>query len=130
AAVVDELRPTSGLVGQVSTTLPIGAGLSSSAALALALALALGFDGSTRALAELGQRAEQRATGVPCGLMDQLASAEGREGHALLVDFTDVSVEPIPVPSDKAVVVVHSGEERTLVGSAYADRRAECEEAA
>jgi galactokinase len=130
AGVVHELRPDRGFAGDVTTTIPIGSGLSSSAALELAVALALGFDGTPEALAALGQRAEQLASGVPCGRMDQLASASGIEGHALLMDFTAGTVEPVPLPDDVAVVVVHSGEPRTLVGSPYAERRAACEEAA
>ena len=63
-----------------TTTLPVGAGLSSSAALEVAVALALGFDGPALELARLCQRAEQRASGVPCGIMDQLASAAGVDG--------------------------------------------------
>src|SRR5688500_3452328 len=77
AGVVSELRPATGLVGTVKTTLPIGAGLSSSAALEVAVAMALGFDGTPQALAELCQRAEQRASGVPCGVMDQLTAVSG-----------------------------------------------------
>ncbi len=130
AGIVHELTPARGFRGEVTTTVPIGRGLSSSAALELAVALALGFDGPSTALAELAQRGEHLASGVPCGLMDQLASASGIDGHALLMDFTDGSVEPVRVPDGVAIVVVHSGERRTLVGSAYADRRASCEAAA
>jgi galactokinase len=130
AGVVAEVRPARGFDGEVRTTLPVGAGLSSSAALELAVALALGFPGPPHELAALGQRAEQRASGVPCGIMDQLASATGVAGHALLIDFTTLAVEPVPVPGDVDVVVVHSGQARTLAGSAYGDRRRACEEAA
>jgi galactokinase len=130
AGVVHELAPALGLAGQVHSTVPIGSGLSSSAALELAVALALGFDGPPLALAELTQRAEQRASGVPCGIMDQLASAAGVEGHALLMDFTTMAVEPVPVPAGATIVVIHSGQERTLAGSAYGERRAACETAA
>jgi galactokinase len=130
AGVVHELRPGVGFTGDVTTTIPIGSGLSSSAALELAIALALGFAGPATALAELGQRAEQLASGVPCGLMDQLASASGQDGHALLMDFATGTVTPVPLPDHLAVVVVHSGQHRTLVGSAYAERRAACEAAA
>ena len=113
----------------MTTTLPVGAGLSSSAALEVAVALALGFTGPPRALALACQRAEQEASGVPCGVMDQLASAAGTAGHALLIDCTTLSIEPVAIPDDVAVAVVHSGQARTLAGSAYADRRAECERA-
>ena len=130
AGVVAELRPRVGAVGTVTTTLPVGAGLSSSASLELAVALALGFRGSALDLALLGQRAEQRASGVPCGVMDQLASAAGVEGSALLIDCAALTVAPVPVPDDLEVLVVHSGEARSLAGSAYAERRAACEAAA
>ena len=129
AGVVAELRPSSGFVGEVETTLPIGAGLSSSAALEVAIALALGFDGSPLALAQLCQRAEQRASGVPCGIMDQLASAAGIEGHALRIDCTTLRVEPVAIPDDLEVVVVDSGERRALATSAYAERAAACQAA-
>ncbi|MCB0971324.1 MAG: galactokinase, partial [Acidimicrobiales bacterium] len=101
------------------------AGLSSSAALEVAVALALGFDGSPVALAELTQRAEQRASGVPCGIMDQLASAAGVADHAVLIDCHRLTVRPVPMPRGLEVRVIHSGEPRELAGSAYADRKAE-----
>jgi galactokinase len=130
AGVVAVLRPDVGGVGTVRTTLPVGAGLSSSAALEVAVALALGFDGEPLALALACQRAEHVASGVPSGVMDQLASVAGVEGHALLVDCTSLLVTPVPVPAGVDIVVVHSGQARTLAGSAYAVRRAECEAAA
>ena len=126
AGVVAELRPSTGFVGQVSTTLPVGAGLSSSAALEVAVALALGFTGPPLALAQLCQRAEQRASGVPCGIMDQLASAAGVAGHAILIDCHTLETEPVPVPAGAEIVAVHSGVARALAGSAYAERAAQC----
>jgi galactokinase len=124
AGVVAQLRPAEGFVGEVTTTLPIGAGLSSSAALEVALALALGFDGPTIELARLTQLAERQASGVPCGIMDQLASAAGVAGHALLIDCHDLTVTPIAVPDDVEVRVIHSGQARQLADSAYAERTA------
>ncbi len=127
AGVVAELRPDTGFDGTVTTTLPIGAGLSSSAALEVAVALALGASlADPLALATMAQRAEQRASGVPCGLMDQLASVAGREGHALLIDCHAGTVTPVPMPEGVEVVVVDSGQARALAGSAYADRAAQC----
>lgn len=111
--------------GHVSTDIPIGAGLSSSAALEVAAALALGWRGDQLALAQLCRRAEQRASGVPCGIMDQLCVVAGVAGHALLIDCHALSVEPVRLPDD-AVIVVRFVAHRTLVGSAYADRVAQC----
>ncbi len=130
AGVVAVVRPAEGAVGTVRTTLPVGAGLSSSAALEVATALALGFDGPPLALARACQRAEHLASGVPSGIMDQLASVLGVAGHALLVDCRSLDVVAVPVPAGVDVVVVHSGEARALAGSAYAERRAQCEAAA
>ena len=130
AAVVAVVRPPSGGTGSVTTTLPIGAGLSSSAALEVAAALAFGFEGDARTMALTCQRAEQAATGVPTGLMDQWVVSAARPGHALLIDFADLSTTDVPVPDGAEVVVVHSGESRSLDASAYAERRAQCEAAA
>jgi galactokinase len=126
AGVVSQVRPEEGFDGSVSTTLPVGAGLSSSAALEVALALALGFEGTPLELAQACQAAEHLASGVPCGIMDQLTSAAGVEGHALLIDCHELTVEPIPLPPDLSVVVLNPGESRKLAHSAYADRRHAC----
>jgi galactokinase len=118
----------------VSSTVPLGAGLSSSAALEVALALALcaaaGFELPPRELARACQDSERLATGVPGGLMDQLASICGREGSALLIDCRSLDVRSISIPDELAVVVVDSGVSRSLGGTAYAERRAECERVA
>ena len=111
--------------GHVSTTIPVGAGLSSSAALELACALALGFQGNAIELAQLGRRAEHRASGVPCGIMDQLCIAAGIAGHALLIDCNELTIEPLKL-IDGVTVVVQFVTRRALVGSAYADRVGEC----
>jgi galactokinase len=119
-----------GFTGVIGSTIPVGAGLSSSAALELALALAFGFEGTPLELARVGQRAEHLAVGVPCGLLDQLTSACGVAGHALVLDLADDTVMPVPLPDGVEVVVVHSGQERRLDTTAYARRRAECARAA
>ncbi|HVE45451.1 MAG TPA: galactokinase [Acidimicrobiales bacterium] len=130
AGIVSVIGPPTGFAGRVSTTLPLGAGLSSSAALEVAVALALGFEGSALELALACQKAEQLASGVPSGIMDQLASAAGVEDHALLIDCEALTVGPVAVPEDVDVVVIHSGEPRRLADSAYGERRAQCEAAA
>ncbi len=126
AGVAAELGNTvRSIEGRITTDIPVGAGLSSSAALELATALALGFDGTPVELAQLGRRAEHRASGVPCGIMDQLCIAAGVADHALLIDCETLTVQPIALPDD-VTVVVQFVEHRTLVGSEYADRVDQC----
>lgn len=125
AGVVSEMQHPRGFVGEITTDIPIGSGLSSSAALEVGVALALGFEGPAIELAQLCQRAEQRASGVPCGIMDQLVIAAGVRDHALLIDCGDLTIEPVAIPEGVEVVVQHIAH-RTLVGSAYADRVREC----
>lgn len=125
AGVVGEMHSPRGFHGHITTNIPIGAGLSSSAALEVAVALALGFTGSPLELAQLCQRAENRASGVPSGIMDQLAIAAAVAGHALLIDCNELTVKPVAIPRSVEIVVQFI-EHRTLVGSPYADRVAEC----
>ncbi len=115
----------------VSSSVPPGAGLASSAALCTALVLALVRQPPTgHRLASQARDVEVRATGVPVGLMDQLASVFGRVGAALLIDCRANTVDAVPLPAGLALAAVHSGLPRTLAGSDYADRRAGCEAAA
>jgi galactokinase len=135
AALVEALgrrgRPPIGIDATITSMVPRGAGLSSSAALEVALALALcdaaGFELPPLELALACREAEELATGVPCGIMDQLTSVAGRAGCALLIDCRSLAVEPVRIPDELAVLVADSGVRRTLAGSEYADRRAECE---
>ncbi len=125
AGIVAEMGPAQGLEGSVSTTIPIGAGLSSSAALDIAVALGLGFDGPATELAALVRRSEVRATGVPTGIMDQLCIVSAIEGHATAIDCTTLEVSAVPIPDDVQVVVRFVAH-RTLDGSGYTRRVAEC----
>ncbi len=123
-------RAPTGFDGAVASTVPAGSGLSSSSALSVALTLALaeagGLDLSDRRVAaRAALRAEVLATGVPGGLMDQMASLFGVADHALLLDCRSLDVTPVALPRSHAVLVVHSGVARTLVGSEYAARRAQ-----
>ena len=124
-------RPAVGMDAVITSTIPLGAGLSSSAALEVALGLALcdvaDFELPQIELALACQEAEQVATGVPCGIMDQLTSLAGRHNHALLIDCRSFEVEPIRLPPRLAVLIVYSGMSRALVDSAYAERRESCE---
>lgn len=125
AGVVGEVHPAAGFTGHVTTDIPIGGGMSSSHALQVAMALALGFKGSINELAKLTQRSENKASGVPTGIMDQLSIAAGVAGHALKIDCGSLTVEPVPLP-DGIEIVVQFIAHRTLVGSPYAERVAQC----
>ncbi len=117
----------------IDSDLPIGAGLSSSASLELGILVALsslaGAHLDPVELARLGQRVENEVVGVRSGIMDQLAVICGREGHALLIDCRSFGTEPVPMPDGVALLVLDSAVPRTLAGSAYNQRRAECEAA-
>ncbi|MGO9874451.1 MAG: galactokinase [Acidimicrobiia bacterium] len=114
---------------EITSTVPIGGGLSSSAAFEVAVALGLcevaGFSVEPRELALAAQRAEHVATGVPCGNQDQLASVFGQAGHALVLDCRTLEIETLALPRGLRVLVVHCGVPRTLEDSPYAQRRAE-----
>ncbi len=133
AAVTVELaaagRAPVGFRGRVESDLPHGAGLSSSAALEVAVASALcaaaRFSPPPLELAGICRRAEERAVGVPCGLMDQAASVLARPEHALLLDCGTLEFRHVRVPDDLELLVVDSGVARMLADSAYATRRAE-----
>jgi galactokinase len=127
-AMVALARPDTGGTLRIETSLPVGAGLSSSAALSVALAEVFGVTGPPPVIARLCQEAERRS-GVPVGAMDPLVCAGGRRGHALLIDFSTLDTEQVPVPLDVDVVVVDSGVHRSLSTSPYAARVAECEAA-
>jgi galactokinase len=118
----------------IAGDVPQGAGLSSSASLEVAVLQALnalqGLGLGSTDIALLAQQAENRFVGCQCGIMDQLISAQGRTGHALLIDCQSLQTRPVPLPQDLAVMIVHSQVARGLVDSAYNERRRQCEAAA
>lgn len=126
-----------GLDVALVSTVPAGAGLSSSAAIECAMAVAVAdlFDlGLKRPdLARVAQRAENQFVGMPCGLMDQLTSMEGRSGHALAIDFASETVEPVgfdPAGQGLALLVIDTHVHHSLAQGEYAKRRVSCERAA
>ncbi|WP_369144696.1 galactokinase [Streptomyces sp. R44] len=138
AGVVWALReaghPVTGADVHLTSTVPTGAGLSSSAALEVVTALALNdlFElGISRPeLARLAQRAENAFVGVPCGVMDQMASACAEEGHALHLDTRDLSYRQVPFDlahEGLRLLVVDTRVKHALGDGAYAERRAGCE---
>ena len=132
-ALAEAGLPTTGLRGVIATTLPLNAGLSSSAAIELASAWALldagAADVDPMDLARICQRAENEYVGVKSGLMDQFAEACGVTDAALLLDCRSLAWRPVALPGDVVLVVCHTGSPRRLDGSAYNERRAQCEAA-
>jgi galactokinase len=128
AALLALAQPASGGAMTVTSTIPVGAGLSSSAAFSVAFLLALGLDQDLLELATSCQTAEE-AAGARVGLLDPLAILGARAGHALSIDFATLDMHQVAIPEAAAFVVVHCGTSRELGSSLYADRRAECESA-
>lgn len=118
----------------VSGDLPRASGLSSSAAIELAFVQvwnSLGGYGLTQLeMALIAQRAENDFVGVKCGLMDQMASACGREGHAMFIDMRTKDVRYARIPERWSLVVCDTQSPRRLTDSAYNERLAECRAAA
>jgi galactokinase len=123
-----------GFDGAFVSNVPVGAGLSSSAALEMAVARAFALVSNSvwdaRSMAHVCQRAENRWIGVNCGIMDQLISAGGVLGHAVLIDCRSLEMRPFPLSADAVVVVLDTSTRRRLDGSEYNDRRAQCVAAA
>lgn len=118
----------------IDSSVPIGAGLSSSAALECSVALAAtelaGVVLPAAELARLAQHAENDFVGMPCGIMDQMASVAGEAEHALLLDTRSMSIEQVPLTLAQdglALLVLDSLAEHRLVEGEYAARRAQCE---
>lgn len=126
------MQPT-GLEAVLASDVPVGAGMSSSAAVEMAFAYAWNvfslFDLPKTELALFGQHAENAYVGVNCGIMDQMISACGQAGHAMLLDTRTLEHSYIPLPEDIAIVVADSRVRRSLAGSEYNVRRAQCEQA-
>lgn len=111
----------------ITADVPPGSGMSSSAALLVAAAAGLEpeLDGREAALA--CRRAEEAATGVRVGVMDQFASALGRRGNAILLDCATLEFRYVPFPAQVLIVVIDSGVTRELSETPYNARREEAE---
>lgn len=121
----------------ITSDVEIGSGLSSSAALECAVLGVLVSAGDLELdrieQARIAQRAENEYVGAPTGLLDQLASLFGERSGALLIDFRDVTVQPVPFDpdaSDVALLLIDSRVRHAHAGGEYAARRASCERAA
>ncbi|WP_370077772.1 galactokinase [Streptacidiphilus sp. MAP12-16] len=121
----------------LDSDVPTGAGLSSSAALECAVATAYndlhGLALTPRQLAVLAQRAENAFVGVPCGILDQLASSCCAEGAALFVDARSLDTRQVPLDlaaQGLVLLVIDTEVKHAHADGAYAERRAGCERSA
>ncbi|MDO5470596.1 MAG: galactokinase [Akkermansia sp.] len=118
----------------IDSNVPRGGGLSSSAAFEVSVCTALaalcGVDISPTDRALIGQATEHEFVNVPCGIMDQFISANGKEGHALMLDCKDLSYKHIPMTDPNvSVLVIDSAVKHSLADGGYAARRKNCEDA-
>lgn len=126
--------PLKGIDLNISSNLPMGAGLSSSAALTVAtqrlLQMLWNFSLPTIEMAKISQESEHRYAGVKCGLLDPMTILHANKDHLLLLDFQSMDVKSIPFPSTATFVIAACGEKHALVDGEYNERRASCEDAA
>jgi len=118
----------------VSSTVPIGSGLSSSAALEMATGFLMQIlslqDIPSVDLALIGQKAENKFVGVNTGIMDQFISRLGKRDHALYIDCRSLEYSHVPLDSSKVrIVICDTKKRRGLVGSEYDRRREQCNKA-
>jgi galactokinase len=127
-------QPVGGFEAEFTSTLPLGAGLSSSAALEVCTAVLLmrlfHFSVGRLDLAKICRKAENEFVGVSCGLLDQVSSIFGKKEHAIFLDCRAETVENVAFPHGVALLVVNSGVKHALTGGEYNDRRDQCFEAA
>ncbi|MFM8347885.1 MAG: galactokinase, partial [Bacteroidota bacterium] len=116
--------PFSGADFRIHSAVPPAKGVSSSAALEVATMRALTqacgviLEGSETA--QLAQKAENLVAGAPCGIMDQLSSCFGKQGHLLPITCQpDKMGDMIPVPEGLFFAGLDSGVRHAVSGSSY-----------
>jgi len=129
-----------GLDMAVSSDVPLGAGLSSSASLEAAVALSAAElagradDPELRhLLIQAAIRAENEVVGAGTGGMDQTVALLAEQGSALLIHTRDFRTEPVQLGLAEAgleLMVIDTRVKHTLADGQYAQRRADCDEAA
>ncbi len=114
--------------------IPQGAGLSSSASIEVATAFALSCVFDLRIpnfeISKIGQEAENKFVGMNCGIMDQFASAMGKENHAILLDCNTLNYRYAPLDLNGiSILLCNTNKPHNLIESKYNERRAQCEHA-
>lgn len=128
------MNPDTGFDMVISGNIPNGSGLSSSASLEVLTGFILrdlyGFDVTNQDIALIGQYSENNFNGCNCGIMDQFASAMGKENNAIFLDTSDLSFEYAPIKLDGAKIVIsNTNKKHKLTDSQYNARRKMCEDA-
>jgi galactokinase len=119
AELIGKGIPLTGMDCMLANTLPPGSGLSSSAAVEVGMGRALlataGQEVAGPELALIAQKAEHNFPKVKCGIMDQMIVANGRIGHAMLLDCRSLERQYIPIDSrDLRVVITNSMHKHAL----------------
>ena len=122
-----------GFDAAIISSVPLGAGLSSSAALECAFATLLeGLVDTVLPTAQkalLAQKAEHDFAGVPCGIMDQFASAFGMEDQLILIDCRSGEPEMVPFSDPSlSIIVANTNVSHDLSDGGYSARRKDTEE--
>ncbi len=117
----------------IDSDVPLSGGVSSSAAIEMAFGIVWNEVAElyipNMDLALLAQKCENKFVGVNSGIMDQMASAMGKDGHAMFLDTRSLDIEYAPVPAGLVAVLCDTAKPRALTDSAYNERRSQCEEA-
>ena len=116
-----------------SSTIPIGAGLSSSAALECGIGFAMNsmydLGLSKEEIALIGQKSEHTFVGVNCGIMDQFASVFGKKNNVIQLDCTSLEYEYHKANfSNYSLLLLDSNVKHTHLTSGYNVRRQEVEQ--
>lgn len=118
----------------ITSTVPMGSGLSSSAALECATVFALNHlhhaNMDRMQMVKMAQKAEHEYAGVMCGIMDQFASMMGKKNHVIKLDCKTLDYEYVPLAlKDYKILLLNTNVKHSLASSAYNTRRQECEQA-
>lgn len=116
-----------------SSTIPMGAGLSSSAALECGIGYAMNklydLKLSKEEIALIGQKSEHTFVGVNCGIMDQFASVFGKKNKVIKLDCNTLEYEYHKADFKKySLLLLDSNVKHTHLTSGYNDRRNEVEQ--
>jgi galactokinase len=122
-----------GFDARITSTVPVGSGLSSSAALTVSLMRALrqafGLALDDVQIARNGQFVENEFVGARVGIMDPMAASLADAHAAIFLDARTLHYERVPLPAGVELIVINSGVAHDHAAGDYNTRRGECERA-